>query len=135
MDALHNTAKSSALQENVHLINDIPIFKAKDPQSLNDWLDQINKVTALTNNDLYKLALAKSQVSFSEAISSFPPYRWVPLKLVQLFWEHAKSVQLISNLAYQYQFTLNYTRKRILAKIWAKWESSLTTVQLKWDPP
>ena len=70
-DALHNIAKSSALQENVHFINDIPMFKAKDPQSFDEWLDQINKVTALTNNDPYKLALPKSQGSFSKTISSY----------------------------------------------------------------
>ena len=56
MDTLHNIAKSSALQDNVHFINDIPMFKVKDPQSF-DWLDQIDKVTALTNNDPYNLAL------------------------------------------------------------------------------
>ena len=39
--------------------------KAKNPQSFNDWLDQISKVAALTNIDPYKLALAKSQGSFS----------------------------------------------------------------------
>ena len=64
MDSLHNIAKSSAVQENVHFIYDIPMFRAKDHQSFNDWLDQINKVTAPTNNDPYKLALAKSQGSF-----------------------------------------------------------------------
>ena len=71
-DALYNIAKSSALQKNVHFINDIPMFKAKDPQSFNDWLDQIDKVTALTNNDPYKLVLAKSQGSSSKTISSCP---------------------------------------------------------------
>ena len=30
-DALNNIAKSSSLQENLHFINHIPIFKAKDP--------------------------------------------------------------------------------------------------------
>ena len=73
MDALHNIAKSSALLENMHFINDIPMFKAKDPQSFNDWLEQIDKVAALTNNDPYKLVLAKSQGSFSKTISSYPP--------------------------------------------------------------
>ena len=32
--ALQNIAKSSALQENIHFINDISMFKAKDLQSL-----------------------------------------------------------------------------------------------------
>ena len=54
-------------------MNDIPMFKAKDPQSFKDWLDQIDKVMGLTNNNPYKLALAKSQASFSNAISSYLP--------------------------------------------------------------
>ena len=33
----------------------------------------MNKVTSLTNKDPYKLALAKSQGSFSRILSSFPP--------------------------------------------------------------
>ena len=49
------------------------MFEAKDPQLFNEWLDQINKVAALTTNDPYKLALAKSQGSFSKTISSYPP--------------------------------------------------------------
>ena len=52
-------------QENQHFINYIPIFKAKDPQSFDVWLEQIDKVAALTNKDPYKLALAKSQGLFS----------------------------------------------------------------------
>ena len=71
-DALENIAKSS-FQENQHFINDIPIFKAKDPQSFDDWLEQINKVASLTNKDPYKLALANSQGSFSRIISQFLP--------------------------------------------------------------
>ena len=51
----------------------MPIFKAKDSQSFDDWLDQINNVASLNNEDPYKLALAKSQWSFSRMISSFPP--------------------------------------------------------------
>ena len=72
-DALHNITKSSSLQENLYFINDIPVFKAKDPQSFDEWLDQIDKVTSLTNKDPYKLALAKSQGSSSKTISSYPP--------------------------------------------------------------
>ena len=49
------------------------MFKAKDPQSFNKWLDEIHKVTSLGNNDPYKLALAKFQGSFSKTISSYPP--------------------------------------------------------------
>ena len=36
IDALENIAISSSFQENQHLINDIPIFKAKDSQSFDD---------------------------------------------------------------------------------------------------
>ena len=49
----------------------MPPFKAKDPQSFDDWLEQIDKVASLTNKNPYKLALAKSQGSFSRTISSF----------------------------------------------------------------
>ena len=73
MDAWQNIARSSTSQESQHFINDIPIFKAKDPQSFDDWLEQVDKVDAFTNKDKYKLALAKSQGSFSRTISSFPP--------------------------------------------------------------
>ena len=58
---MENIAKSSSFQENQHFINDIPIFKAKDPKSFDDWLEQIDKVTLLNTKDPYKLALAKSQ--------------------------------------------------------------------------
>ena len=71
MDALHNIAKSLSLQENVHFINDIPTFKDIDPQSFDDWWDQINNVAAQTNNDPNKLTLAKSQGSFSKTIYSY----------------------------------------------------------------
>ena len=80
MDVLHNIAKSSALQENVHFINDIPMFKAKDPQSCNDWLDQINKVVVLTSNGPYKLALAKSQGSVKKP-SAHIHLHWIGRKL------------------------------------------------------
>ena len=73
MDASQNIIRPSTSQENQHIINDIPVFKAKDPQSFDDWLEQVDKVATLTNKDTYKLALAKSQGSFSRTISSFPP--------------------------------------------------------------
>ena len=43
----------------------------------------------------------------------------------------------MSILAYQYYFTLIYTRKKkqFWQKIRAKWESGLTAVRLKRDPP
>ena len=58
-DALENIAKSSFFQENQHFINDIPIFKAKDPQSFDYWLEKIDKVASLTNKDPYKLGSCK----------------------------------------------------------------------------
>ena len=68
-------------QENQHFINDIPSFKAKDPQSFNAWLEQIDKVVALTNKDPYKLVLAKSQGSFMRTINSFLySLRWNNIK-------------------------------------------------------
>ena len=81
MDALQNIIKSSTSQENQHFIINIPTFKAKDPQSFDDWLEQINKVVALINKDLHKLAFAKSQGSLSRAISSFlPSMGWSKIK-------------------------------------------------------
>ena len=72
-DALNNITKSSSLHKTLHFTNDIPIFKTKDPQSFNEWLEQIDKVASLTNKDPYKLTLAKSRDSFSRTISSYPP--------------------------------------------------------------
>ena len=54
-------------------INDALGNKARSSLFQDDWLQQIDKVTALTNKDLYKLTPAKSQWSFSKTISSFPP--------------------------------------------------------------
>ena len=80
-DALENIAKSSSFQENQHFINDIPIFKAKDPQSFDDWLEQIDKVASLTNKDPHKLALVKFQGSLSRMINSFlPSMAWNKIK-------------------------------------------------------
>ena len=41
-DALENIARASTFQKNQHFINDMPIFKSKDPQSFDDWLEQID---------------------------------------------------------------------------------------------
>ena len=54
--------------------------------------------------------------------------------LSQIFWEHENLsdswvIHIISTLMYT-----NYT-KFFWQKIWVKWESSLTTVWLNWDPP
>ena len=79
--ALQNVARSSTFHGNQHFINDIAIFKAKDPQSFDDWLEQIDKVATLTKKDPYKLALAKYQGFLSTTISSFPPSMgWRKLK-------------------------------------------------------
>ena len=52
-----------------------------DPQSFDDWLEQINNVATLTNKDPYILALEKSQGSFSGTISSFlPSMGWNKIK-------------------------------------------------------
>ena len=72
-DTLNSIIQSSSNQEKLHFINDIPIFKAKDPQSFNEWLEQIDKLASLKNKDLYKLTLVKSQGTFSRSISLYPP--------------------------------------------------------------
>ena len=51
----------------------MPVFQAKVPQSYDEWLEQIDKVTSLTNKDPYKLALEKSQGSFSRMINPCQP--------------------------------------------------------------
>ena len=52
-----------------------------DPQTFDDWLELVNKVSALTNQDPYKLAPAKSQGYFSKTIISFPPFMgWSKLR-------------------------------------------------------
>ena len=50
-----------------------PCLKPKTPQSFDDWFEQIDKVVSVTNKDPYKLALAKSQGSFSRMIISILP--------------------------------------------------------------
>ena len=50
-DALNNIAKSSSFQENLDFINNIPIFKARDPQSFDKWVEQIDKITSLINKE------------------------------------------------------------------------------------
>ena len=37
------------------------MFKAKDPQSFNEWLEQIDKFASLMNKDPYKLTLLIQQ--------------------------------------------------------------------------
>ena len=55
-------------------------------------------------------------------------YRWVPLK--PDFWEHENQ----SALSVIWLIYIKLYRKKE-EKIWAKWESGLTAVWLKWDPP
>ena len=67
---LDSITKSFSLQEKLTFYSQHPIFKTKELQSFNKWLYQIYKVTSITNNDPYKLALGKSQGPFSKTISS-----------------------------------------------------------------
>ena len=60
-------------------------------------------------------------------------YRWVQLK--PDFLGAGKSVLLRCNLAYPIIILSLIIQGNLVRKIWAKWESSLTAVQLKWDPP
>ena len=63
----------------------------------------------------------------------FVLYRWVPLKLDFLgAW---KSVWLKHYPAYPVTIISLIIQRNLGTKIWAKWESGLTTVWLKWDPP
>ena len=58
-------------------------------------------------------------------------FRWVPFK--PYFLGAWKSVWLISTKIYIKLY--KEKEKMILAKIWGNWESNLTAVQLKQDPP
>ena len=60
-------------------------------------------------------------------------YRWVLLK--PDFLGACKSVWLKCNVAYPIIIKSLIIQGCFGKKIWAKWESGLTTVQLKWDPP
>ena len=54
--------------------------------------------------------------------------------LSQIFWEH----ETLSGLLVIWLIYIKLYKekeKKIWQKIWAKWESGLTDVQLKWDPP
>ena len=64
-------ARSSSHQENVHFINDIAIFKAKDPQSFDVWLEQIDKVASLTNKE--QAHPCEVPRLFSRIMNSCPP--------------------------------------------------------------
>ena len=60
-------------------------------------------------------------------------YRWVPLK--PDFLGEWKSVRLKHYPAYPIIMISLIIQRNLATKIWAKWESSLTAVWLKWDPP
>ena len=62
-----------------------------------------------------------------------PKYRWVPLK--PDFLGAWKSVWLKHYLAYPIFIISLIIQRNLATKIWAKWESGLTAVWLKWDPP
>ena len=112
-DTLENIARSSTFQKNQHFITDVPIFKAKDPQSFDDLLEQIDKVASLTNKHPYKLALAKSQGSFRRMISSFPTSMgWNKIKewLHYNFGSIATKQHAASMLTDQQQKQLSYCK-------------------------
>ena len=55
--------------------------------------------------------------------------------LSQIFWEHENLVWLKHYLAYPIIIISLIIQRNLATKIWAKRESGLTTVWLKWDPP
>ena len=59
-DALENIARSSSFQENQYFINDIPIFKAKDPQCFDDWLEQTDHYQIKTPINEHEWCLDKA---------------------------------------------------------------------------
>ena len=63
----------------------------------------------------------------------FFKYRWVPLK--PDFLGAWKSVWLKHYPAYPIIIISLIIQRNLATKIWAKQESGLTTVRLKWDPP
>ena len=56
-DAPNNIAKSSSLQKFCISLKISTYFKTKDPQSFDEWLEQIDKVASLMNKDPYRLPL------------------------------------------------------------------------------
>ena len=80
IDALQNKIRSSTFQEKQHSINGIPIFKAKDPQSFDDLLEQIDKVAALTNKNHISWHLHNTKDLSVEQLAHFNPL-WDGAKL------------------------------------------------------
>ena len=64
----------------------------------------------------------------------FKIYRWVPLKL-EFFGSMKISVWLKHYPAYPIIIISLIIQRNLAKKIWAKQESGLTAVRLKWDPP
>ena len=55
--------------------------------------------------------------------------------LSRIFWEHENLSNLSIILAYPIIIISLIIQKNLATKIWAKWESGLTAVRLKQDPP
>ena len=73
------------------------------------------------------------KISFQITILWISSYRWVPLK--PDFLGAWKFVWLKHYPAYPIIIISLIIQRNLAAKIWAKWESGLTAVRLKWDPP
>ena len=71
-DTLNSITRSSSHQENLHFINDIPISKATDPQSFDNWLEQIDRFALLTKIHINSL-VQNFKAHLAETISSYPP--------------------------------------------------------------
>ena len=84
------------------------------------------------NNTSCLIRSTRSDIT-SERISYIHRYRWVLLKVD--FLGAGKSVLLKHYPAYPIIIISLIIQSNLAKKIWAKWESGLTTVQLKRDPP
>ena len=76
-----------------------------DPQSFDEWLEQIDMVASLTNKDPYKLTLAKSQGLFSRTISLYPPSLEQNQRMIMLqFWlcSYQTTCSVNANVSYDH---------------------------------
>ena len=81
MDALQNIARSSPFKESQHFMNDIPIFKAKDAESFDDWLEKVKNVNKpLTNKTCINWHLQNLRDHSVEQSAHFHPL-WDETKL------------------------------------------------------
>ena len=55
--------------------------------------------------------------------------------LSQIFWGHENMSSLSVIWLIYIKLYRKKRKEKFCKKIWAKWESGLTAVQLKWDPP